>query len=99
MAPQRDDLLPRLGDVYLKDGKSMEARVAARLARDDHPEKSGTWIATGKVHEKTDRMDDAIVAYEKAYEIDPTNADLRVAIGNLLMRQGRILAIISRTNL
>ncbi len=89
MAPKRDDLLPRLVDVYLKGGKSMEARVAARLARDDHPEKSGTWIATGKVHEKTDRMDDAIIAYEKAYEIDPSNAELRVAIGNLLMRQGR----------
>ncbi len=89
MAPDRDDLLPRLVDVYLKDGKSMDARVAARLARDDYPEKSGTWIATGKVHEKTDRMDDAIKAYQKAYEIDPDNGDLRVAIGNLLMRQGR----------
>jgi tetratricopeptide (TPR) repeat protein len=89
MAPGRDDLLPRLVDVYLKDGKSMEARVAARLARDDHPEKSGTWIATGKVHEKHDRLDDAITAYQKAFEIDPNNEDLRVAIGNLLMRQGR----------
>lgn len=89
MAPERDDLLPRLVIVYLKEGKSMEARVAARLARTNHPEKSGTWIATGKVHEKHDRMDDAISAYQKAFEIDPDNADLRVAIGNLLMRQGR----------
>ncbi len=89
MAPERDDLLPRLVGVYLKEGKSMEARVAARLARDDHPDKSGTWIATGKVHEKHDRMDDAIIAYQKAFEIDPKNGDLRVAIGNLLMREGR----------
>ncbi len=89
MAPERDDLLPRLVDVYLKDGKSMEARVIARLARDDHPDKAGTWIATAKVHEKHDRLDDAIDAYKKAYEIDPEIEDLRVAIGNLLMRQGR----------
>ncbi len=89
MAPERDDLLPRLVDVYLKDGQSMDARVAARLARDDHPEKAGTWIATAKVHEKHDRLDDAIDAYKKAYEIDPEIEDLRVAIGNLLMRQGR----------
>ena len=89
MAPGRDDLLPRLVDVYLKEGQSMDARVAARLARDNHPEKSGTWIATGKVHEKHDRRDDAITAYQKAFEIDPGNEDLRVAIGNLLMRQGR----------
>ncbi len=89
MAPERDDLLPRLVDVYLKDGESMKARVVARLARDYHPEKAGTWIATAKVHEKHDRLDDAIVAYQKAYEIDPEIDDLRVAIGNLLMRQGR----------
>jgi tetratricopeptide (TPR) repeat protein len=89
MSPERDDLLPRMVDVYLKDGKSMEARVAARLARDDHPNKAGTWIATAKVHEQHDRLDDAIVAYQKAYEIDPEIEDLRVAIGNLLMRQGR----------
>ncbi len=89
MAPERDDLLPRLVDVYIKDGESMKARVAARLARDDHPDFAGTWIATAKVHEKHDRLDDAIVAYQKAYEIDPEIDDLRVAIGNLLMRQGR----------
>ncbi|MCP4291781.1 MAG: tetratricopeptide repeat protein [bacterium] len=89
MAPERDDLLPRLVDVYLKEGRSMDARVAARLARDDHPDKAGTWIATAKVHETHDRLDDAIVAYERAYEIDPEIDGLRVAIGNLLMRQGR----------
>lgn len=89
LAPERDDLLPRLVDVYLEQGESMKARVAARLARDDHPEKAGTWIATAKVHEKTLRMPDAIEAYKKAYEIDPDVTDLRVAIGNLLMREGR----------
>lgn len=89
LSPQRDDLLPRLVDVYLKDDKSMEARVAARLARDDHPDKAGTWIATAKVHEKTLRIPDAIEAYKKAFEIDPDFPDLRVAIGNLLMREGR----------
>ena len=89
LAPQRDDLLPRLVDVYLKNDESMEARVAARLARDDHPDKAGTWIATGKVYEKTLRMPDAIAAYKKAFEIDPEFPDLRVAIGNLLMREGQ----------
>ncbi len=89
LTPQRDDLLPRLVDVYLKNDQSMEARVAARLARDDHPDKAGTWVATAKVYEQTLRLPDAIKAYKKAYDIDPDFPDLRVVIGNLLMREGR----------
>lgn len=89
LMPTRDDLLPRLVDVYLKAGDDLKAKVAARLARDGHPEKAGTWIATAKVYEKTDRMDDAIESYRKAFAIDPEFPDLRLAIGNLLMRQGR----------
>ena len=85
--PDRDDLLPRLVAVDLKNGESMKARVAARLARDDHPEKAGTWIATGKVYESLNRLDDAVQAYEKAYSIEEID-DLRVAIGNLHMRLG-----------
>jgi len=89
LAPERDDLLPRLVDVYLRSDQSMDARVAARKAREEHPDKAGTWIATGKVYEQTNRLDDAVDAYKKAFEIDPNMADLRVAIGNLLMRLGR----------
>lgn len=87
--PERNDLLPRLVDVYLRADESMKARVAARLARDEHPQKAGTWIATAKVREKTSRLEDAVDAYRTAYEIDPEFPDLRLAIGNLLMRLGR----------
>lgn len=87
LEPERDDLLPRLVGCYLKQDMTLEAGVAARMARDKHPEKSGTWIATGKVYEHTDKRDEAIEAYKKAYEIDEID-DLRVAIGNLYMRMG-----------
>ena len=87
LAPYRDDLLPRLVDVYIKQGKTLDAGVAARLARADHPDKSGTWIATGKVHEQNNRLDEAVTAYEKAYEIEKID-DVRVAIGNLYIRLG-----------
>lgn len=89
LAPERDDLLPRLVDVHLKAGESMEARVAARLARETRPDRAGTWIATAKVHEQTNRLDDAVDAYKQAFAIDPEFPDLRLAIGNLLMRLGR----------
>lgn len=87
--PTRDDLLPRLVDVYLAADKSLDARVVARLARDEHPDQAGTWIASGKVYERSDRLDDAVDAYQKAFAIDSSLEDLRVAIGNLLMRLGR----------
>ena len=87
LAPDRDDLLPRLVGVYIKQDKVLEAGVAARLARADHPEKAGTWIATGKVHEKNNKLAEAVTAYEKAYEIEEID-DVRVAIGNLHMRLG-----------
>jgi len=87
MAPGRDDLLPRLVDVYIKQDMVLEAGVAARLARAEHPDKAGTWIATGKVHEQNRKLEEAVAAYEKAYEIEEID-DLRVAIGNLYMRLG-----------
>jgi len=88
LAPERDDLLPRLVDCYLEQGKELDAGAAARLARERYPESAGTWIATGKVYEKQPtKLEDAVKAYEKAYEIEPLD-DLRVAIGNLYMRLG-----------
>jgi len=87
LAPERPDVLPRLVDVYLKLGRDGEADAAAARARQDHPEWTGTWIATGKVHEKGDRLDEALTAYNKAWEIEKLE-DLRVAIGNLHIRLG-----------
>ncbi|MFH2052505.1 MAG: tetratricopeptide repeat protein [bacterium] len=89
LAPDRLDLLPSLVDAYLQDGAELDARVATRLARDKHPDKAGTWIATAKVLEKTGKLEEAVDAYEKAFAIDDSLDDLRVAIGNLLMRLGR----------
>jgi tetratricopeptide (TPR) repeat protein len=87
LAPERDDLLPRLVDVYIREDKTLDAGVAARMARNDHPDKAGTWIATAKVYENANKLDEAVAAYEKAYEIEKID-DVRVAIGNLHMRLG-----------
>lgn len=88
LAPERDDLLPRLVGCYLKQDMTLEAGVAARLAREAHPDKAGTWIATGKVYEHTNKREEAVKAYEKAYGIEQID-DVRVAIGNLYMRMGQ----------
>lgn len=87
LTPERPDVLPRLVDVYLKLGRSEEATAAAVKAQADHPAWTGTWIATGKIHEKESRLQEALDAYNKAWEIERLE-DLRVAIGNLHIRLG-----------
>lgn len=87
LTPERPDVLPRLVDVYLKLGRPEEATAAAVKAQAEHPGWTGTWIATGKVHEKEDRLQEALDAYNKAWEIEHLE-DLRVAIGNLHIRLG-----------
>lgn len=87
LSPERPDVLPRLVDVYLKLGRTEEAEAAAAKARQQHPDWTGTWIATGKVHEQAGRLEDALAAYNKAWDIEHLE-DLRVAIGNLHIRLG-----------
>ncbi len=89
LAPDRNDLLPRLVSVHIARGEMMDAKVAARLARADHPQHAGTWIASGRVYERVDRNKDALECYKKAFAIDDSIEDLRIVIGNLLMRMGR----------
>ncbi len=87
LTPARPDVLPRLVDVYLKLGRAEEAAAAAAKAQAEHPGWTGTWIATGKIHEKENRLQEALDAYSKAWEIEKLE-DLRVAIGNLHIRLG-----------
>jgi tetratricopeptide (TPR) repeat protein len=89
LAPDRLDLLPRLVEAYLKEGLEFEARTAVRLAQQRYPDQAGTWLATAKVHEQGGQLEEAVKAYQEAFAIDPSIEDLRLAIGNLLMRLGR----------
>lgn len=87
LTPERPDVLPRLVDAYLKLGRTGDAEAAAKRAQAEHPGWTGTWIATGKVHEKSENLAEALIAYNKAWEIEHLE-DLRVAIGNLHIRLG-----------
>ncbi len=89
MAPDRDDLLPRLVDAHLEAGDLVAAKATADLARQKRPDSAGTWIATGKIAERSNELEDAVAAYRKAYEIDPTTPGLDTVIGNLYMKLGR----------
>jgi tetratricopeptide (TPR) repeat protein len=89
MAPDRDDLLPRLVDAHLDAGDLVAAKATADLARQKQPDSAGTWIATGKIAERSGDLEEAVAAYRRAYEIDPTTLGLATVIGNLYMKMGR----------
>ncbi len=88
LAPEHGEILVRLITQHLASGAVMEARVAARMAREDYPELPGAWLATGHIYEEDNRFQDAVDAYLRARELDPGNTDLDLRIGNLYMKLG-----------
>ncbi|HOX25638.1 MAG TPA: tetratricopeptide repeat protein [Candidatus Krumholzibacteria bacterium] len=88
MAPERDELLPRLVAAHLAAGDPMQAKVTARLARQDHPDQAGSWIASAKIHESEGQTQDALDAYRRALEIAPETPGLRLKVGTLYMSLG-----------
>lgn len=89
LAPDRHEILPKLVGTYLKSGESLQAKVKTRLAREEYPEESSTWLASAKVYEAEYRMDEALTAYKQAYDLAPETPGLRLKLGNLYMKQGQ----------
>jgi tetratricopeptide (TPR) repeat protein len=88
LAPERADILPRLIDTYLAAGDTAEARAIADEARRNQPESLSAWIATGKIAEIGGRAEEAVVAYRRAYDLDPGLPGLGMTIGNLYLKTG-----------
>ncbi len=89
LAPDRDELLPRIVGAHLAAGNTFEAKVAARLARQDYPDKAGAWLASAKVQEADGQMQEALKSYVKAYEIAPETPGLRMMIGTTYIKLGQ----------
>ena len=87
--PEREGILPRLVDLYVRQGKTAEADSAVAVACRERPARAETWVAAGQRHEQGSRLNEALQAYLKAWQMGETNDDLRVAIGNLYVRLGR----------
>jgi tetratricopeptide (TPR) repeat protein len=86
--PSRDDLLPQIATEWLASGDQMKAKVIAQRAISDFPEKAAGWRAMGRIADAEDRHRDAIEAYTKAWNIDPSRSDLAARIGMLYMTIG-----------
>ncbi len=89
LAPGRDDVLPRLVGAQIAAGDVMAARVTARVARQDHPQKPGPWLATARIHEADGEVPQAIDAYRKAYDLAPQTPGLGLKVGALMLQSGQ----------
>jgi len=89
LAPERDDLLPRMVSAYLAAGDPFQAKVAARMARQDFPERPGPWLATARIHEAENEPQQAAEAYKRAYELAPETPGLALKLGSLYLQIGQ----------
>ena len=88
LAPDRDELLPRIVGAQLAAGSAFDAKVTARLFRQDYPDKAGAWLASGKVYEAEGQTREALEVYTTAYELAPDTPGLRLKVGNLHLELG-----------
>lgn len=86
--PNRQDLLPLAALAWHDSGDAMKAKVMARRATQDHPERPDGWRALGRIAEAENRTQDAIAAYTSAWDLDNTQNDVAAKIGTLYLRAG-----------
>ncbi|MDO9695517.1 MAG: tetratricopeptide repeat protein [Candidatus Latescibacteria bacterium] len=86
--PTRQDLLPQAAMAWFDSGDAMKAKVMARRATQDHPERPDGWRALGRVAEAENRTQDAIAAYTSAWNLDESQNDVAAKIGTLYLRAG-----------
>ena len=86
--PNRQDLLPLAALAWHDSGDVMKAKVMARRATQDHPERPDGLRALGRIAEAENRTQDAIAAYTSAWDLDDTQNDVAAKIGTLYLRAG-----------
>ncbi|MBU1071748.1 tetratricopeptide repeat protein, partial [bacterium] len=88
IAPDREELLPLAAFAWFEAGETMKAKVLARRATLESPERPGGWKARGRIAEAENRPQDAIAAYRRAWDLDPAQNDVAARIGSLYLSLG-----------
>jgi len=83
-------LLAVAAQSFLQNGDEAHARklVAQALASD--PGSSRAWAQQGLLHEKADRIPEALRAYRKAVRLDPRYVEARFLLGRCCADHGRL---------
>ncbi len=78
-----------LGFSLRRRGQLKEASVALARATDLAPENAHVWLILGETYGGQQRWDEAIEAYERAVQAEPTWPWFRLRLATVLVRSGR----------
>lgn len=78
--------LNRLGYQLLADDRAAAALSVFRLNVDMHPRYANGWDSLGEALFRTDRHEEALAAYQRAYELDPEVGTAAAVLGRELSR-------------
>lgn len=93
------DLLVRLGEMNLHDGRLGEALLHAEHALQGNRQCGSAWALRGQVLCKRQQLDEALQSYHRALICQPNNPDVQLEIAELyriLHRPQRALATLDR---
>lgn len=85
--PEARYVLEALARGYLAVERWADARQACRLWRAIEPDAYWPWLWGGWISERMAQLEQAAEFYRRAFELNPEDRDVRVALGRLLLRQ------------
>jgi tetratricopeptide (TPR) repeat protein len=99
IAPQRPELHASLASLYEKKGDQAAAQAEYKALADADPGRAAvTWYNVGAIAKNQDRNDEAVKAFQKAVELDPSYAIAHRELGYALVKQGDFKGAVSHFN-
>ena len=99
IAPNRPELHADLAAIYEKQGNQAAAQAQYKaLAEADPAHAAVTWFNIGAIAKNNDRNDEAIKAFQKAVELDPSYAAAHKELGYALVKQGDFKGAVAQFN-
>jgi 4-amino-4-deoxy-L-arabinose transferase-like glycosyltransferase len=87
LQPNSDLLTSEVALVYLQLGRLADAEQALVRTTELTPNSPVAWVSLGRLYQDTERPTLAIIAFQRAVVLDPTNASVRSHLGSLLGSQ------------
>ena len=99
IAPQRPELHASLASLYEKKGDKAAAQAEYKALADADPGRAAvTWYNVGALAKNADKNDEAIKAFQKAVELDPSYAIAHRELGYALVKQGDFKGAVTHFN-
>jgi len=99
IAPNRPELHASMATIYEKQGNQAAAQAEYKaLAEADPQHAAVTWFNIGAIAKNNDKNDEAIKAFQKAVELDPSYAVAHRELGYALVKQGDFKGAVGQFN-